>query len=190
MKLTRKKFLTIYAAIIIGALIYIIFIAPSSFFTHHKTNKVTEIELQDNYQDIMTQLDHLINGTYDYDYNILDSIGDKSVMYICSGKKSDIDDVGACTKPKKITYNLKNKNDNLNGLNHNLLDIAYIKNLIDGKDPTIKKYEKTRYLTFKEIKIDDLDTDISIMTNYDEIEQIEITNGYETYVIKYSNIAY
>ena len=39
-------------------------------------------------------------------------------------------------------------------------------------------------------KIDTLSTDINIYTNSKDIVQIEISNGYETYVIKFNNINY
>lgn len=188
----RKIFLLIYGIIILAGLVYILFIAPNDLFLSKETKKfIKEVEKynEENSNDISGLLKHLDYKEYDYSYNILDSVGKDSVIYKCRGTIRQDKDSGACTEPKEIVYDETNKKDKLSSLNHDLLNIDYLKELIKEKTPTVEEYDSLKQYKY-EVEIDTLKTDIIFYANKYDIEQIQIMNGYETYVIKLSNINY
>lgn len=188
----RTIFLFIYGIIIIAGLVYILFIAPTDLFLSKETKefiKSVEKMNEENTNDINGLLKHLDYKEYDYSYNILDSVGEDSLIYKCRGTVRQDKDNGACTEPKEIVYDEKNKKEKLSSLNHDLLDIEYIKELIKDETPTVEEYQTLKLYKY-EVEIDTLKTDVIIYANRYDIEQIQIMNGYETYVIKFSNINY
>ena len=132
---------------------------------------------------------HLENNDYKYTYSLLDSVNNETIIYKCSGTVNKEEDNGSCTEPKDIVYNKDNKKNKLQGLNFNLLDISYIKKLTEENGDNVTEYETSKIHKFS-TQIDSLKTEINIVTSSKDIAQIEISNGYETYVIKFSDINY
>lgn len=191
---TRKTFLFIYALIILTALIYILFIAPESSFYNKETKEFIKNyeKAQEDLNKELTLNDmfkHLENNDYKYTYSLLDSVNNETIIYKCSGTVNKEEDNGSCTEPKDIVYNKDNKKNKLQGLNFNLLDISYIKKLTEENEDKVTEYETSKIHKFS-TQIDSLKTEINIVTSSKDIAQIEISNGYETYVIKFSDINY
>lgn len=187
----RTIFLFIYALIIIVALIYILFIAPDSNFYSKETKEF--IKNYNNSQSQTVTLDdmfeNLYKNDYQYTYNILDSVGNENTIYKCSGTVTGEKEQGACTKPNDIVYDETNKKEKLKQLNFDLLDLNKIQKITQDNEASKSKYDNLDVYKYKD-KIDTLSTDINIYTNSKDIVQIEISNGYETYVIKFNNINY
>ena len=187
----RTIFLFIYALIIIVALIYILFIAPDSNFYSKETKEF--IKNYNNSQSQTVTLDdmfeNLYKNDYQYTYNILDSVGNENTIYKCSGTVTGEKEQGSCTKPNDIVYDETNKKEKLKQLNFDLLDLNKIQKITQDNEPSKSKYDNLDVYKYKD-KIDTLSTDINIYTNSKDIVQIEISNGYETYVIKFNNINY
>ncbi len=188
----KKKFnfIAIYAILILVALAIILFILPDSFFTERFEEKVPE-EIKENinkrkFKDYQEQIDNLLKKKFDYEYNILDSMGTKTYIFNCEGKMSSDKDTGACYMPSKKEYTEKNYKE-VYSINTDYLDVENIFNLIKDTEPKLQTEATTR--TFKYTsKIKDLDTDITIQTNLENITEIEISNAYMTYTLKYSNV--
>ncbi len=187
----RTIFLFIYALIIIVALIYILFIAPDSNFYSKETKEF--IKNYNNSQSKTVTLDdmfeNLYKNDYQYTYNILDSVGNENTIYKCSGTVTGEKEQGSCTKPNDIVYDETNKKEKLKQLNFDLLDLNKIQKITQDNEASKSKYDNLDVYKYKD-KIDTLSTDINIYTNSKDIVQIEISNGYETYVIKFNNINY
>lgn len=187
----RTIFLFIYALIIIVALIYILFIAPDSNFYSKETKEF--IKNYNNSQSQTVTLDdmfeNLYKNDYQYTYNILDSVGNENTIYKCSGTVTGEKEQGSCTKPNDIVYDETNKKEKLKQLNFDLLDLNKIQKITQDNEASKSKYDNLDIYKYKD-KIDTLSTDINIYTNSKDIVQIEISNGYETYVIKFNNINY
>lgn len=187
----RTIFLFIYALIIIVALIYILFIAPDSNFYSKETKEF--IKNYNNSQSQIVTLDdmfeNLYKNDYQYTYNILDSVGNENTIYKCSGTVTGEKEQGSCTKPNDIVYDETNKKEKLKQLNFDLLDLNKIQKITQDNEASKSKYDNLDVYKYKD-KIDTLSTDINIYTNSKDIVQIEISNGYETYVIKFNNINY
>lgn len=187
----RTIFLFIYALIIIVALIYILFIAPDSNFYSKETKEF--IKNYNNSQSQTVTLDdmfeNLYKNDYQYTYNILDSVGNENTIYKCSGTVTGEKEQGSCTKPNDIVYDETNKKEKLKQLNFDLLDLNKIQKITQDNEASKSKYDNLDVYKYKD-KIDTLSTDINIYTNSKDIVQIEISNGYETYVIKFNNINY
>lgn len=187
----RTIFLFIYALIIIVALIYILFIAPDSNFYSKETKEF--IKNYNNSQSQTVTLDdmfeNLYKNDYQYTYNILDSVGNENTIYKCSGTVTGEKEQGSCTKPNDIVYDETNKKEKLKQLNFDLLDLNKIQKITQDNEASKSKYDNLDAYKYKD-KIDTLSTDINIYTNSKDIVQIEISNGYETYVIKFNNINY
>lgn len=181
--LKKPTFLFIYALCIVIILIYIMFFAPSSMFLKGKMAD-TVVEPK-SYPDIFSLFASLKDSDYEYSYNILDSMGKKSVIYLCDGQIKDGSDSGSCSKPKEFTYTQDDKMTKLDGINKNLIDLDYIENLIKEKQAKETNYGGTKKLEYS-LELDGMDTDISIYTGYEFINEIMVANMYETYVIKFS----
>lgn len=191
----RKIFLLIYGIVIFIVLISIMFLIPDSFFKAkyddipipESLKEKTEIKEFTSYEE---QIDNLLKNKYEYEYNLLDSMGITSYKYECTGKKDDTIESGSCTKPEKVSYTEKNKKDVLSKLDINYIEANYIFNtLLKEIKPVETKY--TNYREYKyNLKIKKLDTDIIVSTDKETITSIYISNAYMNYIIKYSNVSY
>ena len=189
-KPSRKKFLSIYFIIIAILLVFILFIAPEDLFLKNKKSETPtdeNVSLPSIFSDIETQKQNLLNSNYDYEYNILDSMGKKAIQYSCTGKINGTEEQGNCTKPKKISYTEKNKNEVFKDLNPNYLNVQYVFELIKEITPKELTYMNQRILTY-ELVLDNLNSEIIIKTDIDKIFRIEINNAYEIYIINFDNI--
>ncbi len=185
--MNNKKFLLIYGIIIIILLLGIMFFIPDDFFKKQYDDIEIPTTEKKDFVSYETQIENLLNKQYEYEYLILDSIGTKSYTYECSGKMDDTIESGTCTKPKKISYTEQNKKDVYKEIEINYIDVEYIFNSIKDIEPTIEKMTKTRIYTYK-TAIEKLETDITVTTDLDAITQIEISNAYMTYILKYNNV--
>lgn len=177
----RSIFLLIYALIIIVLLIYILFIAPDSLFSKKQKDQVE----QRTFTDYNIQKKNLMNKQYDYDYDILYG----NTVYNCSGTLNNNKESGTCTKPEQTSYDEKTKKEIYSDININNLDVAYIFKQIENIQPTENKYGSKRSYTYK-LVLDKYSTEIIIYTNYDDITEIQLSNAYEVYDLKFTNILY
>lgn len=187
----ENKFLKIYAIIIL-VLLVIIFMIPDNLYLnlYTKLNKqdikgVEEIEYI--FTDIDIQEENLLTKDHDYEYLMLDSIGDETKTAECTGSVVNGEDTGTCKSNNSISYTKETKKETILNMNVKYIDIEYIFKTIKDIEPTIISYTKSRELSYK-TQILDLDTDIIIYTDLDNITQINISNAYMTYVFKYTNI--
>lgn len=186
-----KTILGIYAIIIIIALICIMFIIPDSFFM----KQYEDIQLPSNevekkeFVDYEEQKKHLLMNKYNYEYLLLDSMGTQTYTFECSGQVKENLESGSCTSPEGISYTEKTKKEAFSKINEKYLEPQTILTLIEKVTPEETKYATTRDYLYK-VKIEDLDTEITITTDLDEITKICISNGYMTYILKYSNVSY
>ncbi len=195
----RKKFLKYYAIGIIVLLILIMFIIPDSFFSKKYENNFNNLinnsteepeQATTAYTDFKEQQEHLKKNNYTYSYQLLAYASDKATyMYNCKGTILNGKEEGLCTKPKNIDYTEKDKKEKLTYVNINYLNPSYIFDLI--KDIEVEPIDYTGLRVFiYNVKIDGLDTEIQISTTKEEINQIQINNVKDTYVLKYSDITY
>jgi len=188
----RKKALKIYGIIIIIALTAIMFVIPDSAFLKLYNKNIKKINNQEvkenNFVDYDTQIEHLLNKQFKYEYLLLDSLSDKSYTYNCSGKIDKDIESGTCTEPERISYTETTKKD-LFKINTNYLDISYIFDYLKDYKPEETKYRSSREFKYN-TKLEDLDTEIIVYTDLDEITKVEISNKFMTYVLKYSDISY
>ncbi len=188
----KNSFLTYYAGIILALLIIVMFIIPDSFFL--KLNDIfnkQEITLKEstttiNFKDLSIQKESLLTGDYEYEYLMLDSMGETPITYECLGKIENGKESGTCTSPKTFNYTNENKNILFSQINTDYIDLNYIFNLIKDIKPKELTYTKARELTYN-VKILDLNTEITLYTDLDNINQINISNAYMTYVFKYNH---
>ena len=189
--MNNKKFLKIYGLIII-ILLLVIFIIPDEFYLKLETKlHKQEITVKENesytFIEIKKQQEKLLTDNYQYEYLMLDSIGEKTITVSCKGEQKDNTDNGSCTQSEEKTYTKETKKDTILSMNVKYLDLEYIFNAIKDIEPTEITYTKTRELLYK-TKILELDTDITIYTDLENITQINISNAYMTYVFKYTSI--
>ena len=184
----NKKFLIIYAIIIIISLIYILFFAPETLFLKNSEGYKELLKEQTEkieYDDIEVIKQRLLNGTYEYEYSLIHN----NIHYICNGEVTEEGESGRCTSPSSFTYT------NLDKLNEdklkNLLftEPANIFYKIDGK-PAQESMTNDGKLYMYKTTINELDTEINLYTNEKTITKISITNGHMTYIIKYKNVLY
>lgn len=188
----EHKVLKWYAIIVFILLITIMFIIPDSFFLklNTKLNKpnITEQETTDpTFLSIKEQQNNLLNNDYKYEYLMMDSMGTKTVTYECSGKKTEDEESGTCTSPENLTYTEKNKKEILSNINTDYIELEKIFALTKDIEPIELTYNKTRELIYN-TKILDLETEIVFYTDLDNITQINISNAYMTYILKYNII--
>lgn len=187
----NNKFLEIYAIIIL-VLLVIIFMIPDNFYLnlHTKLNKQDIKEIEETeyiFTDIDIQKENLLTKDNDYEYLMLDSIGEETKTAECTGSIVNGEETGTCKSSENISYTKETKKETILNMNVKYVDLEYIFNSIKDIEPTIISYTKSRELLYK-TQILDLDTDITIYTDLDNITQINISNAYMTYVFKYTNI--
>ena len=180
----RKILLLIYAIIIILILVFILFIAPDSMFTEDTDIKLPETNTKE-FIDYQEQQQHLILKNYNYEYDLLDSMSQKTYHFDCEGQKEN----GTCSLPEKLTYTEKNYQETFKNIDYNYLDPEFIFNLLKDIKPEETKYQSYREYTYN-IKIKDLDTELVVTTDYDNINNILISNAYMTYILKFNNVKY
>ncbi len=186
----KNSFLTYYAGIILALLIAVMFVIPDSFFL--KLNDIfnkQEITIKETssieFKDLELQKETLLTSDYEYEYLMLDSMGTTPVTYECLGDIEDGKESGTCTSPKTFNYTDENKKELFSEINTDYIDLNYIFNLIKDIKPKELTYTKARELTYN-VKILDLNTEITLYTDLDNINQINISNAYMTYVFKYN----
>ncbi|MBQ8192569.1 MAG: hypothetical protein IJZ46_00635 [Bacilli bacterium] len=180
----RGLFLLIYAIIIIIALIYILFIAPDTMFLSKESKELlNKIEEKQEFTSIDKQIANLSNKDYKYYYNIMDSMTTKTYTYHCEGEITNTKDNGMCEE-FNIKYNQDNKKEQIKNINHDYINPNKIYEMIKDIEPVIESYTDTKVYNYK-LKIKELNTDITIITGYENINEIRVTNAYMAYVIKY-----
>ena len=110
----NNKFLFVYGLLIIIALICIMFLIPDSFFLGQYQDEIEllqsttgtseEKEEKTEFTDFSLQQEHLLNGNYEYEYNILDSMTTTTYTYKCSGQVNKEVESGSCTSPETVSY--------------------------------------------------------------------------------------
>lgn len=181
----RWLFLLIYGVVIALLLLFIIFWAPSKWFQ----KKIDEPKVDIKTYTLEEKKEHLLKKQYDYEYNILYADTKANYTYQCSGKLNGIEESGTCTLPKEEEYNSTNKDEVFKSLNNDYLDLEKLFNMIKDVSYEEKKYDGTTVYVYN-LKINRLDTDIELYSNYDNIFEIRIDNVNEHYQLKYSNILY
>ena len=181
----RLLFLLIYGVVIIILLLFIIFWAPSKWF--QKKGDVPKIE--SSIYTFDEQKEHLLNKEYDYEYNILYADTVANYTYRCTGKLNKEEENGTCSLPKKIEYDKTNKVEVLGSLNNDYLNLEKLFETLKDINYTKKIYEGTVVYTYN-LKINGLETDIELYSDYTDIFEIRIDNVNEHYQLKYSNIVY
>ena len=190
-----KKFLLIYALIIIVLLVCIMFIFPDSLFSRkYEANykkyfgdKIQSSSEAPEFKDYEKQKKNLVNGNYNYKYMILDTMGTSSKHFECSGTIENKEETGKCTSPILIEYTKENKNEVFKEIGTTYLEPSTIFNLIKDLTPELEQHNTYREYTYK-LKIKELDTTIIIQTTLEEISQISINNPYMTYLLKYESV--
>ena len=192
--MTKKRTyaLIIYAAIIVIILVFLLFFAPDKWFYKKDSNTpetpvLKEEEEVDESIDYETQKNNLTNNIYQYTYNLMDSMTDKTYLYECNGSINKEIETGLCTSPKRVEYNSNTKKDALDNINLDLLNPTYIFNLL--KDIKPEKTENDSYTDYKySLNINDYPTEITIRSGKDSIKEIIISNIYLQYHLKFTNI--
>lgn len=181
----RKKFLIIYAITILVILIFIMFIAPDSMFLSKEANElIDKIEGTDTKElTIDEQIDSLINSNYSYTYTLLDSMTTKSITYKCTGTINETTEMGKCSLPNTIEYTNENKNEKLNPVNIEYLDVDKIYEKIKDIEPKYDNLSGIDTYTYQ-TNIKELKTDIVFYSADNEIIEITIANAYMIYTIK------
>lgn len=199
-----KNFLTIYAIVIIVLLVLILFILPDDFFSRKYNDNVEQLNEEINkakeeqekketekakeFVDYKEQQNRILNGNFEYEYILMDSMGTKTYTFNCKGKKNGSIESGSCTTPTTFSYTEKDKNSKFK----EKIDPTYIIeenifNLINKVEPSLESHNLYREYTY-ETKIKDLDTTIIVQTTKDNISKVTVLNSYMTYMIKYSNV--
>jgi len=88
---------------------------------------------------------------------------------------------------ENFSYNEKTKKEDFKYINQDYLSVNYIFHLLEGLEEKEVKYTTLREYHYQ-VRIEELDTEIVVYTNLDNINKIEISNAYMTYVFKYENI--
>ena len=193
----RKKFLFIYAIVIVILLLCIMFILPDSFFSKKyndnyekyfgsNTSQNSET-IKKEFTDYEKQKEALTIGNYSYKYNILDSMGKESYRYECAGKVTEDTETGQCVLPELVDYDSKTKKDAYKQINIDYITPSKIFDLVKDVTPTLESYNTYREYTYN-TKIQKLETEIVIQTSLEEITQISISNAYMTYLLKYESL--
>lgn len=188
----NNKFLKIYALVIIIILLAIMFLIPDSFFM----NKYEEVNIptsanttKKEFTPYEIQKEHLLKKKFSYEYNLLDSMSDKTYNFKCSGTIDETIESGSCSLPNKISYTEQNKKEVFKSIDLNFLNIEYIFNIIKDITPEETKYQTLREYKYN-LKIKDLESEIIIHTDIKEITKIYISNAYMTYILKYNDVSY
>ncbi len=187
----RNKFLIVYFLIIAIALVSILFIIPDSVFREKYDNNAAILEhtsgkapVEKEFKDYELQKNNLMNNSYKYEYTLLDSMSNESYIYKCTGTKEDNLETGTCTEPEKISYTEKDKKDVLSKINYTIIEPDYLFSFIKEIEPKKMEYGNYRDYTYN-TKLNKLDTEIIIKTDKDNITEINISNAYMTYILKY-----
>lgn len=174
----RAILLIIYAFLILALFLYIIFIAPDHLFEKKKNvSGPTTKSLQ-------TMQEELLKNNYEYKLNVFNIIGTKSITYKCSGKREEEKEEGTCFSPQTLNYTEETKKEILKEINTSYLEPEYIFNLIEEIKPRIEEYQANKIYTYK-VVLNTLDTEITLITDKEQILEIRLNNIYETYNITY-----
>ena len=187
----RKKVLLTYGVVILIILIAIMFIIPDSWFRKlysKNVEKINEYNHPIEFVDYETQKERLLSNQYKYEYLILDSLSDESYIYKCSGSMNKDLESGTCTEPDRVSYTEKNKKETFK-INTDYVDVKYLLNLIKDIEPEVTKYQTSREYNYN-VKIEKLDTELIVYVDTENINKIEISNKFMTYVIKISDVSY
>lgn len=181
----RKLFLLIYGIVIVLILLFIMFFAPNKWF--QKEGERPKIESLIYTLD--EQKEHLLNKQYEYEYNILYADTISNYTYKCNGKLNKEEEKGTCSLPEKIEYDETNKENVLGNLNDNYLNVEKLFDIIKDVSYSKEIYEGTIVYIYN-LKINGLETNVELYSNYDDIFEIRIDNVNDHYQLKYSNIVY
>jgi hypothetical protein len=190
---TRKKALIVYGVVILVVLIAIMFIVPDSFYRKLYDKNIEKVKnqkiIKKEFIEYDIQKERLLKKQFKYEYEILDSLSDKTYHYKCSGNLNGELESGSCTDPERISYTEKTKKKSFK-INTDYSDVNYLFNtLLKDVKPEETKYQTTREYLYK-TKIKKLDTEIIVYTDLENITKIEISNTYMTYILKFGDISY
>lgn len=174
----KKKLWVIYAIIIIGALFYILFLMPLKKDDNLDKSNINKEQVYIPLEDMFTMF---LKENYEYTYNIL--VGEK--MYFYEGKKDGLKEKGTLTFNGEVTA--YDKIDDF--INKDFITPSYIYNLIKDLEYTKDKYDNVRVFNYQ-TKINNLETEIALYTDYTSITKINITNQKEQYSLSYKNIGF
>lgn len=181
----RGYFLLGYGIVVLLLLIFIIFLAPSKWF-----QKKTDMPSFETHEyTLEEQISHILNKQYEYEYNILYADRDANYTYKCRGKLEKEEETGTCSFPEKLTYDNTNVDEVFEDLNNEYLDLQKLFDRLENVSYTEKEYEGIKVYVYN-LKINSLETDIELYSNYNDIIEIRIDNVNEHYQLKYSNILY
>ncbi len=188
----KKKYIIIYGLVLVILLLLIMFVIPDDFFLRpYKKNATlltteTENVEEKEFLPYEEQQKKLIDDNYNFEYILLDSMSSKTYSYKCNGTKKGNLESGTCDTPTSFSYTEENKKSKFL-IDINYLDVQYILKWLKEE-----KYEITNYQGEKEylynVKIDDLETEVIVYTDYEDITRIEINNAYMNYIIKYERV--
>ncbi len=174
----KNKLWVIYVILILVVLSYIMFFMPIKKDENLEKSNVSQEQVYGTLEDMFTML---LKENYEYTYNVL--IGTEKYLY--EGKKDGNREKGTFTS-KDETQSYNNIND---FINKNFINPSYIYNLIKNLEYNKDKYDNVRVFNY-ETKIDNLETEIAIYTDYISITKITITNIKEQYILNYKNIGF
>lgn len=191
--MTKKRIigLIIYALLIIGCLIFIIFFAPDKWFEKESDIELpiptTEPKKEKEKIDYETQKGNLLKNNYEYIYNIFDSMTDKTYKYECDGTINKDKETGKCVLPENKEYNESTKKEVFANVNADFLKPEYIFNLI--KDVKPEEINNEPYIDYTyNIVYQKLDTEVLVRSSDDCISEIIISNAYMQYHLQFVNI--
>lgn len=183
----KKKFLIIYAVLIIIALIAILFIIPDKEFLKDKEGYEEFIKNAEKqkYESLETQKERLLKNEYEYEYNVIHN----NKQYVCTGSKIDGTESGRCTSPKSISYTEEDKFNEDKLYEIKFVEPEHIFKRINDLEYTQSIVNEERVYTFQ-TKISEFETTIKIYAGKENISRIDIENGVMTYILKYKNVRY
>lgn len=187
----RKKYLILYFIIILVILALILFILPDEVFLKKYKDNVyipaSSSSEKKEYMEYEKQLENLRTGNYSIQYSILDSMGSKSYSYSCTGVKKGNTESGQCTGAEMFSYTESDKKDKFI-IDSKYLNIEEVLDLLIDKEPKLTDYQGEREY-FYNVLVENLDTDITVYTDYDDVTMVELNNAYMTYVFKFKRVA-
>lgn len=201
----NENFLAIYGIIIGVLLLLILFILPDSFFSKKyeqntqqfieateqakKEKEKLEAEKKKEFVDYEIQKQNILNGSYEYKFIALDSMGTQSYKFECSGTKNGTTEAGSCTSPEVFSYTNQNKVEQLKKyIDPKYIEVKNILELIKNIEPSVETHNLYREYTYQ-TKIKDLETKVLIQTQKDNISKIMIENTYMGYIINFDNVS-
>lgn len=191
----NKKFFLFYTLAIFILLVVIVFFLPDDFFRIGMKDEEIfgdfggEVLEKREFVDYEKQIDTLINGNFDFEYVILDSMRSRTYSFKCIGTKHGEEESGTCTGTRNFSYTREDKAENF-VIDVDYLDVQKIFGILREYDPKETAYSEEREFKY-EIEIldkltnDKIMTEVLVYTSIDNVKRIEISNAYMSYILKY-----